>query len=84
LLVFGSILRGDFRSDSDVDFLVDFETCDQVENYDLFDEIRMREELSCIVGRKVDIINLSVIEATPNRFIKASILSTAKEVHARR
>ena len=47
LCVFGSILRDDFRPDSDIDFLVDFEAGAA---WDLFDRFDMEEELAGIVG----------------------------------
>src|SRR5258708_1785627 len=84
LSVFGSILRDDFRADSDVDFMADFEDCPQVDGYDLFDDIHMREELSQIVGRDVDLVDRSAIESDSNRFIRIELLSTAEPVYARR
>jgi predicted nucleotidyltransferase len=52
LSLFGSILRDDFRPDSDIDVLVEFEEGKQVSYFDLFD---MEETLSNIYGRHVDI-----------------------------
>ena len=53
LSIFGSILRDDFSSDSDIDFLVEFET-DKVPG--LIGLSRMERELSEILGgRKVDL-----------------------------
>ncbi|MEJ2672393.1 MAG: nucleotidyltransferase family protein [Deltaproteobacteria bacterium] len=51
LAVFGSILRPDFRDDSDIDVLVEFEP-DHVPGLAFF---AMEEELSEILGRKVDL-----------------------------
>lgn len=56
LAVFGSILTDNFRDDSDVDMLVDFDTTnheqwDYVSNY--FD---FRESLEKLFGRRVDLI----------------------------
>ncbi|OGV65064.1 MAG: nucleotidyltransferase [Lentisphaerae bacterium RIFOXYB12_FULL_65_16] len=51
LALFGSILRDDFRPDSDVDVLVEFEPGVHVG----LDFIRMQDELSAILGRKVDL-----------------------------
>jgi predicted nucleotidyltransferase len=82
LSVFGSILREDFRPESDIDFLAKYEDCQQVHEYDLFDEIHMREELSEIVGRDVDLVDRSVIEATSNRFVREELLLTAEPVYA--
>lgn len=52
LSLFGSILREDFRPESDVDVLVEFEP-DGVP--DFFDLIGMKEELVELLGRNVDL-----------------------------
>ena len=49
---FGSILRDDFRPDSDVDVLVIF---DKSVPITLFDVVGMEIELSEMIGRKVDL-----------------------------
>ena len=51
LALFGSVLRDDFRSDSDVDILVEFQPGVRVG----LAFIRMQDELSSILGRKVDL-----------------------------
>lgn len=51
LSLFGSVLRDDFRSDSDVDVLVEFEP-GHVPGLAFF---TMETELSDILGRKVDL-----------------------------
>lgn len=51
LSFFGSVLRDDFRSDSDVDVLVEFKP-GFVPGLAFF---AMQEELSAILGRKVDL-----------------------------
>ena len=51
LALFGSILRDDFRADSDVDVLVEFQPDVRVG----LAFIRMQDELSAILGRKVDL-----------------------------
>jgi len=51
LAFFGSVLRDDFRPDSDVDVLVEFEP-GHVPGLRFFD---MEAELSEILGRKVDL-----------------------------
>ena len=84
LSVFGSVLRDDFRPDSDIDFLAEFEDCPQVHEYDLFDEMHMREELSSIIGRDVDLVDKSAIQSSSNRFIRTELLSTAEPVYAYR
>lgn len=53
LALFGSVLRDDFRPDSDVDILVEFEP-DHVPGLAL---IRMQDELSALFGgREVDLV----------------------------
>ncbi|MCI0482062.1 MAG: nucleotidyltransferase family protein [Candidatus Dadabacteria bacterium] len=53
LAVFGSALRPDFRPDSDVDFLVEFEPGHAPSFFRLFD---MEDEMSGIIGgRRADI-----------------------------
>ena len=51
LSLFGSVLRDDFRSDSDIDVLVEFEPG----HTPGFAFISMQDELSQILGRKVDL-----------------------------
>ncbi|MFY9610480.1 MAG: nucleotidyltransferase family protein [Blastocatellia bacterium] len=51
LSLFGSVLRDDFGSDSDVDVLVEFEV-GHVPGFAFFG---MEEELSQVLGRKVDL-----------------------------
>lgn len=52
LALFGSVLRDDFRPDSDVDVLVEFEPDSRA---GLFELARMEAELAELVGRKVDL-----------------------------
>ena len=53
LSLFGSVLRDDFRPDSDVDFLVEFEP---EKTPGFFQMARMERELSEIIeGRKIDL-----------------------------
>jgi len=51
LSLYGSVLRDDFRPDSDVDVLVEFEP-GHVPGWDI---VSFEEELSEILGRKVDL-----------------------------
>src|SRR5262245_26952088 len=76
LSLFGSALRGDFRPDSDIDFVVEFRDGAAPS---LFDLARMERELSMILGgRKVDL-------RTPNelsRYFRDEVLSTATVQYA--
>ncbi len=49
--VFGSIVRGEMRMESDIDFLVDFDS-----DFRLIDIIRLRQKLEELLGRKVDVV----------------------------
>jgi len=51
LALFGSILQGDFRPDSDLDLLVEFEP-GHVPGLKFFE---LEQELSDLLGRKVDL-----------------------------
>jgi uncharacterized protein len=51
LALFGSVLRDDFRPDSDVDVVVEFEP-DHIPGFAFF---AMQDELSELLGRKVDL-----------------------------
>jgi len=59
LSFFGSVLRDNFRPDSDVDILVTFAPD---ANWSLFDHVHMEEELSNMLGRKVDLVTRRAIE----------------------
>jgi len=52
LALFGSVLRDDFRPDSDIDVLVEFEPGQTI---GLFSMAGLQMELSEILGRKVDL-----------------------------
>ena len=75
LSLFGSALRDDFRSDSDLDFLVSFEP-DMP--WDLWDLVTMRDELIDITGREVDLVDK---EALRNPYRRRAILSNREMIH---
>jgi hypothetical protein len=75
LRVFGSALREDFRPDSDLDLLVRF-TPDA--DWSLLDHVAMEEELSGIVGRKVDLVSQRAIERSSNWIRRKTILENAE------
>ena len=78
---FGSVLREDFRPDSDVDVLVDFLP---EAKHGLFDLVRMQEELRDILGRKVDLVERTAIERSRNYIRRKAILSTAELIYEER
>src|SRR4051794_7306717 len=53
LFVFGSVLRADFGPESDVDFLFELEPSAQLT---MDSWIAMEDELTAIVGRRVDLV----------------------------
>ena len=67
--LFGSVLREDFRPDSDVDVLVSFQP---EANWSLWDLLEMKEELEKMFGRKVDLVEK---EALRNPYRRHSILN---------
>jgi predicted nucleotidyltransferase len=78
LAVFGSVLRDDFRPDSDVDFLASFAP---EARWSLLDHVRMQDELAEIVGRPVDLVTRSAIERSRNPIRRRAILESAQVLH---
>ncbi|HDK81313.1 MAG TPA: nucleotidyltransferase [Nitrospirae bacterium] len=77
--IFGSALRSDFRPDSDVDIIVDFEPGARIS---LFDLVSMSDELRVIFQRKVDLLTLRGVEQSRNYIRRKEILSSMQVVHA--
>lgn len=75
LALFGSVLRDDFRPDSDVDVLVTFAPDSR---WTLFDLVHMEDELEEIVGRKVDIVSRRAVEQSENYIRRRAILGAAE------
>ena len=75
LALFGSVLRADFRPDSDVDVLVTFA---QDAEWSLFDVVHMRDELSAILGREVDLVERRAVERSENYIRRKHILGSAE------
>jgi predicted nucleotidyltransferase len=78
LAVFGSVLREDFRPDSDIDVLVDFEEGAEPGLYEL---VGIQDELSAILGRQVDLVERKAVERSENYIRRRHILSTAETVY---
>jgi len=79
LALFGSILREDFGPDSDVDVLVSFAPD---ADWGLFDHVAMEQELSALLGRKVDLVTRRAVERSTNRIRREAILASAEVVYA--
>ena len=50
-------------------------------NWSLFDHVAMEEELSRLVGRKVDLVSRRAIERSKNWIRKEAILSGAEPIY---
>ena len=76
LAFFGSVLREDFRPDSDIDVLVEFEPG----HVPGFGFIRIQDELSSLLGgRRVDMVTFKAL----NRRVKDRILASAQVQYER-
>ncbi len=80
LELFGSVLRDDFRAESDVDVLVEFE---EDARPTLRDLLAMEQELSKIFGRKVDLGEREAVLEDPNPIRRQHILNSTKVIYAR-
>jgi len=81
LALFGSVLRSDFRPDSDVDVLIEFKRDTRPRFYELLD---MQAELSVILGRKVDLVEKRLVERSENYIRRRNILSQVERVYVAR
>jgi len=77
--LFGSVLRDDFRPDSDVDVLVTFAPD---AHRTLFDLVDMEDELAALFGRKVDLVSKRGIERSRNYLRRKAILASAQVIYA--
>ncbi len=80
LALFGSVLRNDFRPDSDIDLLVTFSPD---ADWSLFDHVQMQQELVNILKRKVDLVSKRAIERSHNWIRRREILETAKIIYVK-
>lgn len=76
LSLFGSVLRDDFRPESDVDILVEFEA-GHTPGWEFFD---MGEELSQLIGRKVDLNTAGFL----SRYFRQQVLAEAETQYDQR
>jgi len=74
--LFGSVLREDFRPDSDIDVLVSFE---EKVSWSLYDVVEMKDELKVIFGRDVDIVEKGAVR---NPFRRRSIMTNREVLYA--
>lgn len=79
LSAFGSIVRGELKAESDIDLLVTFSND---ADWTMFDHFNMEEELSHILGREVDIVNIRALEENKNPIYQKEILNSARQIYA--
>lgn len=77
--LFGSVLRNDFRSDSDIDILITFSP---TAKRGLAETLQMRDELQAIFNRKVDLIVKEAIKRSENWLRRKNILESAEIIYA--
>jgi len=77
--LFGSVLRDDFRDDSDVDVLVQFAPD---ATWSLGDHAAMQAELTAILGRRVDLVSRRGLERSRNWLRRKSIFEEARRIYA--
>ena len=74
LALFGSVLRDDFRPESDVDVLVEFEAGTRI---GYFGFQRLEDELSALIGRKIDLNTPGSL----SRYFRDEVLQEARPIH---
>ncbi|PSF32102.1 DNA polymerase subunit beta [Aphanothece hegewaldii CCALA 016] len=79
--LFGSILREDFRFNSDIDVLVTF-----APEYKrgLTETIQMKDELEAMFNRDVDFVVKTALENSQNWLRRKNIIDSAKIIYVKR
>ena len=77
--LFGSVLRDNFRPDSDIDILINVSPDAK---RGLTETLQMRDELETIFDRKVDLMIKSAIERSENWLRRKNILESAQTIYA--
>jgi predicted nucleotidyltransferase len=67
--IFGSYARGEENEKSDLDILIDFET-----KVNLLELIGIEQEISELLGIKVDLITLRSVNATLKPYIESDLI----------
>lgn len=76
LALFGSVLHADFRDDSDVDVLVEFDPDARIGYFEL---VEIQTELSRVFGRPVDLLTPAAL----SRYFRQQVLDTAQVIYAK-
>jgi predicted nucleotidyltransferase len=78
LALFGSVLRPDFRLDSDIDLLVTFAPDAAWSGWDW---VTIEAELAALFGRKVDLVERAAVERSENWIRRRHILTHAEPLY---
>ncbi|MBI4214135.1 MAG: nucleotidyltransferase domain-containing protein [Chloroflexi bacterium] len=78
LWLFGSVLREDFRPDSDIDVLVEFTPGARLS---LGDFVRVQRELGQMLGREVDLVQRKSVESGRNYIRRRNILASLEPLY---
>uniref|UniRef100_A0A832H347 Nucleotidyltransferase n=1 Tax=Oscillatoriales cyanobacterium SpSt-402 TaxID=2282168 RepID=A0A832H347_9CYAN len=81
LALFGSVLRDDFRPDSDIDVLITFAPDAK---RGLMTLAKMKCQLEDFLGRQVDLVSKSAVETSHNWIRRNEILGTAQVIYVAR
>ena len=76
--LFGSVLRADFGAESDVDVLVEFTQGDEP---GLMGLVKMENELTEMLGHKVDLVERQAVEKSENYIRRRYILESVETVY---
>ena len=78
LALFGSVLREDFNSNSDIDILVSFADDAKITFFDLDD---LEQEFSQLFNRPVDVVTKAAIEQSHNWIRRKNILENSQIIY---
>jgi predicted nucleotidyltransferase len=79
LEVFGSFVRGDAQSGSDLDILVTFEPGAQ----DGLEIVALQQEMELLFGRSVDLLTRSSVEHSPNKYFRRFATKRTEPIYER-
>jgi len=69
--IFGSVARGDDTKKSDVDILVEF---NKNHNMGLFEFVGLEQDLSALLGKKVDLVMKSGLKPAIKKYILKEVI----------
>ncbi len=79
LAFFGSVPRDDFRPDSDIDIIMDFDAG----HIPGIEFVTLCEELAALLGHRLDVLTRTGLEAAPESPLKTRIHQAARTFYKR-